>query len=246
MGERLRIGLAGLAVTVTCLVLVAPGLAGGGTSAPQGDAAAGRTLYVESCSSCHGMDAEGRTGVAPSLVGVGAAAADFQLSTGRMPMADPRAQPVRGPSAFDAAQRADLVAYVGSLGGPPVPQIDAASGRLSEGRDVFAQSCAGCHSSTGAGGVITGASVPALQRASALQVAEAVRTGPYLMPSFSAGQISDAQLASVARFVLSTRTPDDRGGAGIGHVGPIPEGLVIWLVGMVAVLGVSRLLGERT
>jgi len=97
----------------------------------------------------------------------------------------------------------------------------------------------------GAGGVITGASVPALQQASARQIAEAIRLGPYLMPRFGEGQLSDRDVASVARYVLSTRNPDDRGGWGIGHIGPVPEGLVAWLVGMTAMLGIARLLGER-
>jgi ubiquinol-cytochrome c reductase cytochrome c subunit len=97
----------------------------------------------------------------------------------------------------------------------------------------------------GAGGVITGASVPALQQASARQIAEAIRLGPYLMPRFGEGQLNDRDVASVARYVLSTRSPDDRGGWGIGHVGPVPEGLVAWLVGMTAMLGIARLLGER-
>jgi ubiquinol-cytochrome c reductase cytochrome c subunit len=93
--------------------------------------------------------------------------------------------------------------------------------------------------------VITGASVPALQQASARQIAEAIRLGPYLMPRFGEGQLSDRDVASVARYVLSTRNPDDRGGWGIGHIGPVPEGLVAWLVGMTAMLGIARLLGER-
>jgi len=110
---------------------------------------------------------------------------------------------------------------------------------------LFAESCAGCHTSLGAGGVITGASVPALQRATPRQIVEAIRLGPYLMPRFGDGELSDAQVAAVARYVVSTREPDDRGGWGIGHIGPVPEGLVAWLIGLTAMLGIARLLGER-
>jgi ubiquinol-cytochrome c reductase cytochrome c subunit len=235
------------AVVAVAVVLVAPGLAstGGNGTASGGDVAAGRALYVESCSSCHGMDARGREGVAPSLAGVGALAADFALSTGRMPMADPSTQPVRADPAFDARQRRDLVAYIASLGGPGLPSPDVAHASIADGRRLFAESCAGCHTSLGAGGVITGASVPALQRATPRQIVEAIRLGPYLMPRFGDGELSDAQVAAVARYVVSTRAPVVRGGWGIGHIGPVPEGLVAWLIGLTAMLGIARLLGER-
>jgi len=247
VGNRAALPLAAAAVIGVGLALVAPGLAGGASAPPsQGAAVApGRALYVESCSSCHGMDARGIRGVAPSLAGVGALAADFELSTGRMPMSDPAAEPVRAPPAFGASDRHDLVAYIASLGGPGLPAPDVPDGSEADGRRLFTQNCAGCHSVLGAGGVITGASVPALQQASARQIAEAVRLGPYLMPRFGEGELSDRDVASVARYVLATRSPDDRGGWGIGHVGPVPEGLVAWLVGMTAMLGIARLLGER-
>jgi len=218
VGNRAALPLAAAAVIGVGLALVAPGLAGGASSPPSPGAAvaAGRALYVESCSSCHGMDARGTPGVAPSLQGVGALAADFELSTGRMPMSDPAAEPVRAPPAFNAAARHALVAYIASLGGPGLPAADVAAGSDADGRRLFTENCAGCHSGLGAGGVITGASVPALQQASARQIAEAIRLGPYLMPRFGEGQLSDRDVASVARYVLSTRNPDDRGAAAGG------------------------------
>ncbi len=240
--------LAGIAVGAATLVLVAgpgPALGGDAKSVSAGSVLSGRTLYVESCSSCHGMDARGISGVAPSLIGVGGSAADFELSTGRMPMADADAQPVRAPPAFDADQRAQLVAYIASLGGPPVPAVDPASGSLSRGRRLFAQDCAGCHSATGAGGIVTGATVPGLEHATARQVVEAIRLGPYAMPRFGASAIPPGDANSIARYVLWTRAPRDAGGWSIGHVGPIPEGMVAWLVGLAGLLLVTRLLGER-
>jgi ubiquinol-cytochrome c reductase cytochrome c subunit len=95
------------------------------------------------------------------------------------------------------------------------------------------------------GGIVTGATAPSLQDATPTQIAEAVRVGPYLMPSFNENQISDADLNSIVRYVLSTRTPDDRGGWGIGHIGPIPEGMIAWLLAGTALLLVARLIGER-
>jgi ubiquinol-cytochrome c reductase cytochrome c subunit len=110
---------------------------------------------------------------------------------------------------------------------------------------AFRDHCAGCHSINARGGVAPPGMAPALQQASATQIAEAVRVGPYLMPRFDERQISDAQLNSIVAYVLAQRHPDDRGGWGIGHIGPIPEGLVAWLLAGTALLIVARLIGER-
>jgi ubiquinol-cytochrome c reductase cytochrome c subunit len=206
----------------------------------------GRELFVEGCSSCHGVDARGRPGQGPSLVGVGAGSADFYLSTGRMPLDDPTSEPARTRPAYSRSDRDALVAYIGSLGGPPVPAVDPAQGELNEGFKEFSSNCAGCHQIAARGGVVPGAPAPALQDATPTQIAEAVRTGPYLMPRFRESQIDDHQLNSIARYILSTRDPDDRGGWAIGHIGPIPEGMVAWLLAGVVLLFVARLIGERT
>jgi ubiquinol-cytochrome c reductase cytochrome c subunit len=205
----------------------------------------GRELFVEGCASCHGLDARGRPGQAPSLYGAGAAAADFYLGTGRMPIDDPRDQPIRTKPAFNRADRQALVAYVGSLGGPAVPEVDPAQGRLNEGFRAFVTNCAGCHQVVARGGIVTGGLAPALQDATPTQIAEAVRVGPYLMPAFGERQIDQRTLDSIIRYVLSTRHPDDRGGWAIGNIGPIPEGMVAWLLAGVALLLVARVMGER-
>jgi ubiquinol-cytochrome c reductase cytochrome c subunit len=206
----------------------------------------GRQLYVDGCSDCHGMQARGRPGVAPSLRGVGAAAADFYLSTGRMPLAAPGDQPVRSEPAYSPGEIRDLVAFIAAFGGPGVPEPNPAAGSLAEGRRLFAESCAGCHQIVAQGGIVTGAVVPDLQAAGARQVAEAVRIGPYVMPRFGEEQLTAEELDSVTRYVLSTRDPDDRGGWGIGHIGPIPEGMVAWLLGLAALILTVRIIGERT
>jgi ubiquinol-cytochrome c reductase cytochrome c subunit len=223
---------------------------GASTPASPGDRAlvgAGRALYVAGCSYCHGFQANGVKGLGPTLHGVGAQAADFYLSTGRMPLALPRREPVRNDRLqYTAPQRRALVAYVASLGGPPVPAVHPGSGDLREGFKLFADSCAGCHAITGRGGVVPGGIAPALQQATPTQIAEAVRVGPYLMPPFGPAQIGTAQLDSLTRYVLSTRHLDDRGGWGIGNIGPVPEGLVAWLLAGTSLGLVLRLLGERT
>jgi quinol---cytochrome-c reductase cytochrome c subunit len=205
----------------------------------------GRALFDEGCATCHGDHAHGMRGTAPTLHGVGAQAADFYLSTGRMPLADPEDEPVRARPAYTPAQRRALIGYVASLGGPPVPEVAPERGSLSEGQALFASHCAGCHQIESQGGVVPGAVAPALQEATPVQIAEAVRVGPYLMPPFTERQIDRHQLDSIVRYVLSTRTPPDRGGWGIGNIGPIPEGMVAWLLAGAVLLIVARLLGER-
>lgn len=207
--------------------------------------ARGRSLFIEGCSSCHGLDARGIRGQGPSLLNAGAQATDFYLSTGRMPLDNPKDEPTRTKPAYDRAERDALVAYIGSLGGPPIPKVDPSRGQLSEGFEAFTSNCAGCHQSVAQGGIAPGALAPSLQEATPTQIAEAVRIGPYLMPRFSQRQIDQQTLNSIARYVVSTRHPDDRGGYGIGHIGPIPEGMVAWLLAGVALLLVARLIGER-
>jgi len=206
----------------------------------------GRALYLEGCASCHGDDARGTPGQAPSLLHAGAQAADFYLSTGRMPLADPHDEPVRSPPAYSARERRALTRYIGSLGGPPVPSADPARGDLSDGQELFTSHCAGCHQAMAKGGVVPGAVAPSLQQATPTQIAEAVRVGPSLMPAFTARDIDQRQLDSITRYVLSTRQPPDRGGWGIGNLGPIPEGMIAWLLAGSALLLILRLLGERT
>jgi ubiquinol-cytochrome c reductase cytochrome c subunit len=206
----------------------------------------GRALFVEGCSSCHGFDARGVAGQGPSLVGAGAAAADFYLSTGRMPLDAPGRQPLREDPAYDRADIDALVAYVASLGpGPAIPEVDPARGDLAEGQRAFTANCAGCHQVVGRGGVVTGGFSPSLHEATATQIGEAVRVGPYLMPPFGEHQIDRHTLDSIARYLRYARHPDDRGGWGLFEIGPVPEGMVAWLLGGVLLLVVVRLLGER-
>jgi ubiquinol-cytochrome c reductase cytochrome c subunit len=210
--------------------------------------AEGRSLYENGCSSCHGFALQGRQGVAPSLLAVGAGPVDFYVSTGRMPLQDPTDEPERARPVYDLQQTHALVAFVTSLGrGARVaPAADPAAGNLSTGMQVFTEHCAGCHQMVGRGGLTVGAWVPDLQQATAQEIAEAVRMGPYLMPRFDSEQINQRELDSLARYVLWTRHPDNAGGWGIYNIGPIPEGMVAWFIGLAALVIVARLIGERT
>jgi ubiquinol-cytochrome c reductase cytochrome c subunit len=206
----------------------------------------GEQLYDQSCASCHGLQLQGRKATAPTLRGVGAGPVDFYLSTGRMPLANPRAQPTRSTPAFDRRQIDALIAYVRRAGGgPAAPSANSAAGSLSLGFKLFDENCAGCHSIVARGGTDIGAQVPNLQQATAQEIAEAVRMGPYLMPRFSATQLNQRDLNSIVRYVLWTRHPDNPGGWGIYNIGPIPEGIVAWFLGLLALVIVARLIGER-
>jgi ubiquinol-cytochrome c reductase cytochrome c subunit len=222
------------------------------------DAELGAQLYAGNCASCHGVAGDGVSGKqssrdtgnvkgqGPSLKGAGARAADFYLRTGYMPLRDPQEQPWRRRVLFTERELKALIAYVASLGGgPPIPKPAPERGHLAEGLRLFTQHCAGCHQVVGEGGYVTDSRVPRLKEATPTEIAEAVRIGPYLMPRFSKRAISDRQLNSIVAYVEASKKPEDRGGWGIGHVGPVPEGMVAWLLAGVLLVGLCALIGER-
>jgi quinol---cytochrome-c reductase cytochrome c subunit len=226
---------------------------------------AGARLFGRYCATCHGGGGRGiepgeqnsgggpgrsqdlQRGAGPDLFGVGALAADFYLRTGYMPLPELGVQPKRRSDLLlTDGQINALTAYVASLGhGPAIPNPHPDRGSLSSGMQLFTQHCSGCHQVAAAGGYVTGGVAPALDRATPRQIAEAVRVGPYLMPVFSKRQISDAQLDSIIRYVEYAKHPDDRGGWALGHVGPVPEGLVTWFVGIASILAITLALGKR-
>lgn len=216
----------------------------------------GAQLYAGNCSTCHGIDgsgiakprrgAGGVLGAGPPLANTGEMATDFYLRTGYMPLSSIHDQPGRDRVLFSDTEIRSLVSYIASLGpGPAIPHPQPSQGSIADGLHQFTLHCAGCHQIVARGGFVTGARVPPLQSATATQIAQAVRLGPYLMPRFSARQISDTQLNSIIAYVLSTRHPDNRGGWGIGNVGPVPEGIVAWLIAISALIGVCIVIGER-
>jgi ubiquinol-cytochrome c reductase cytochrome c subunit len=230
------------------------------TLAPAGASAQtranGEQLYGRYCISCHGAAGAGvppgtstgnpaatgssREVTGPPLRGVGARAADFYLRSGLMPLVDAGAQPMprsRGERLLDDAQIAALIRYVASLGGgPPVPTPRPERGNVSEGMQLFTQHCAGCHQIVAEGGYVTGAVAPPLNHVDAVQIAEAVRIGPYVMPSFSERVIPNRELNSLIAYVLASQHPEDAGGWSIGHLGPVPEGAVTWLLAVVVLV----------
>jgi quinol---cytochrome-c reductase cytochrome c subunit len=210
-----------------------------------GDPVRGRELFRTGCASCHGADARGIPGKAPNLHGAGAAAADFYLSTGRMPLDESKTQPDRTEPAYGPQAIADLVAYVGSLGGPSRPSVDFEPAGVARGQRLFTENCAACHQIVGRGGVMAGAFVPTLLKATPRQIVEAARIGPYVMPKFSEQQLSEGELASIVRYIQYAKHPENPGGWALFDIGPVPEGMVAWLIGLFALVLVIRVLGKR-
>jgi ubiquinol-cytochrome c reductase cytochrome c subunit len=223
----------------------------------------GKSLYGRYCLSCHGMNGSGvapgrligagpgrdqqqQKAVAPSLRGVGALAADFYIRTGYMPLQKLGLQPRRSRSPLNPAEMDALIAYVASLGkGPPIPSPRPARGNVSQGLHLFTDHCAGCHQVVAEGGYVTGAVPPPIEDDDPVQIAEAVRIGPFVMPRFSEKAISNKELDSIIAYVQYAKHPDDRGGWAIGHLGPVPEGLVTWFIAAVVLVAVCMVIGKR-
>jgi ubiquinol-cytochrome c reductase cytochrome c subunit len=218
-----------------------------GASPSAGQIAAGRTVYEERCSSCHGAEAEGSTN-GPPLRGLGPAWFDFMMSTGRMPLQEPGAQMQRRPPVLRPNEIGAVTDFLTSLqpGGEAIPTVDLGAGNLSTGEKVFQDNCAPCHGATGRGGAVGVVVAPDLYQATPTQVAEAVRIGPDPMPPFGETTIDQNRLNSLVRYVLYLRNPDDRGGSGLSHVGPLIEGFVALTIGLGTIVVVTRYTGTRT
>jgi len=213
----------------------------------------GEALFESSCSSCHGTEAEG-SALAPDLQGLGPATVDFWVSTGRMPLADAAAQATIKPPRFNTAQTLDIAGFVASLAPTSpaypngIPYVNTKSANLSLGNRLFVLNCAACHTITGAGDALAnGAYAPSLHAATATQVAEAIRTGPGNMPVFGPGEFSNAQVADIVAYVTGPiQHPTNRGGFGLGGIGPVAEGFVALLFGVGGLMLVAFWLGERS
>lgn len=233
------------------------------------DIAAGEVLFTEHCQSCHGVNGVGGNNGSPELITVGAAAADFYLTTGRMPLNNVHDQPLRHRPYFSKEQIRQLDAYINALPkingvdvhGPTIPTVlplcsvaQQESGKpapadcvtLSEGQTFFSTNCAQCHHAAGSGGMLSkGNIVPSLHNANATQVVEAIRIGPKPMPIFGNNQLTEQQASAIAHYVQYLHYPTDPGGLGIGHFGPVAEGFVGIIIGLGTLLVASRWMGNR-
>lgn len=207
----------------------------------------GHQLFLKGCASCHGLQAQG-TGQAPSLIGVGAAAVDFQVSTGRMPLSAPGAEAERHPVQYTQSEIDQLAAYVASLApGPAEPDVSGVTNaNVAQGGELFRLNCAECHNFAGSGGALSyGKYAPSLSAATAKQIEEAMITGPENMPVFGPGQLNAQQRNDIAAYILTLRKSGNLGGNSIGRLGPVPEGLVIWILGIGLVVAATLWIGSR-
>lgn len=209
----------------------------------------GQKLFAANCATCHGMALQG-TSQGPSLIGVGAAAVDFQVGTGRMPAAATGPQAEVKPAQFTDSQVAALAAYVASLApGPAIPSADylQANGDAAVGAELFRTNCAMCHNVAGAGGALTeGKYAPSLTGVSAQHIYEAMVTGPQNMPVFNDDNISPADKANIITYLKYLDKTPSPGGFDLGNLGPVSEGLFIWIFGLGAIVGITIWLTARS
>lgn len=199
----------------------------------------GQELFAQNCSSCHGLNGEG-TSQGPTLQGVGAASVDFQVSTGRMPLAQPGEQAPIKPREFTDSEIAALEAFVSTLGpGPAVPSESEYSSKgltdeqIAQGGELFRTNCSACHNFTGQGGALpNGKHAPSLVGVSSKHIYEAMLTGPQQMPVFSDEVLTPQDKAKIIAYLNSVHAQPNQGGLSLGAIGPVSEGVVIWTIGI--------------
>lgn len=209
----------------------------------------GHQLFLTNCATCHGTGALGTT-KGPNLAGVGAASVDFQMSTGRMPMAGPGVQAPRNAVTFTPEKIAAISAYVASLApGPAIPddKYTQATGDAGRGGEVFRTNCSMCHNSAFAGGALTrGKYAPSLSHGDVGRIIyEAMLTGPQSMPVFNDTNLSPQAKADVITYLMTMRDEGNPGGMALGSLGPVPEGLVAWIFGLGVLIGGAYWLAQK-
>jgi ubiquinol-cytochrome c reductase cytochrome c subunit len=206
----------------------------------------GRDLYLTGCSTCHGLNLEGGAG-GPSLIGSGASAVIFQVESGRMPLNAGVQQAPRKKVRYTIEEIDALAAYIqANGGGPELPEGDLTDGDLQLGGALFRTNCASCHNFAGSGGALTyGKYAPELRPASARVIFTAMQHGPESMPRYGDAQLTDDEKRAITRYVTFLQDSGDPGGASLGRYGPISEGLVAWVVGITALVGMTLWIGAR-
>ncbi|MFC9848263.1 c-type cytochrome [Streptomyces sp. NPDC060223] len=212
----------------------------------------GKKLYAVGCASCHGTGGQGSSD-GPSLVGVGAAAVDFQVGTGRMPAQQPGAQIPKKKVIYSQAEIDQLAAYIASLGaGPSVPtknQVSPEGADIAKGGELFRTNCAQCHNFTGKGGALSeGKFAPDLEGVSPKHIYEAMQTGPQNMPSFPDTIMSEQNKKDIIAYLDAVNGDDtvEPGGLSLGGLGPVSEGLFAWIFGLGALIAVAVWVAART
>ncbi|MGA0079163.1 MAG: c-type cytochrome [Candidatus Nanopelagicus sp.] len=204
----------------------------------------GQQIFLKGCSSCHGLNGEG-AGAGPALIGVGAASVDFQVGTGRMPMQDMSQQAMRKAPVYDEEQTAALAAYVASLAPGPRAYSNEEikwerDGNTAEGGELFRNNCAMCHNFAGQGGALTqGKYAPTVMGVEPKHIYEAMITGPQAMPVFSDKTITPEEKLSIIKWIKAAESEPNLGGAPLGRVGPVTEGLLVWTFGLGLLIAIA-------
>ena len=207
---------------------------------------AGRDLYLQGCSTCHGLNLQGGAG-GPTLIGVGEAAVVFQVESGRMPLAAGTIQAPRKKPQYSVAEVDQLAAYIqANGGGATLPDGSLTDGDLALGGELFRTNCSSCHNFAGSGGALTyGKYAPRLEPASARVIYSAMQSGPESMPRFADGQLTVEEKKAITYYVRYITRAAQPGGSDLGKFGPVPEGLVIWLVGIGVLVLATLWIGNR-
>jgi len=274
LSRHRRAPLAGLVVLLLGLLFTgglysafSPGAQADETSTTAEDIQSGKELFINGCSFCHGQNGEGvltenGTQYGPALTDVGAASVDFQVGTGRMPLAQPGQQAVRKPAIYTDEEIRQLAAYVDSLGtGPAIPteadytlpetnEDGSAFDReaaISRGGQIFLTNCTACHNFDGSGGAMPqGGFAPTLRGVDSKYIYEALLTGPQSMPTFSNGNLTPDEKRDVIAYLEATDAQPSYGGFGLGALGPVAEGLFAWVVGIGGLLGFAIWIAAHT
>ena len=248
--------LLGLLVTGGAYSFLAPKDANAAASVAADTVEEGKNLFLANCASCHGLNAQG-TKSGPSLVGVGAASVDFQVGTGRMPLAGPNIQAPVGKVKFTDEEISALAAFVASLGpGPAIPDakwttvIEPGTPEnnraIAEGGEIFRVNCAMCHNFAGAGGALTrGKYAPSLQETTPQHMYEAMVSGPQSMPVFNDTNLTPEAKQKVISYLKAQENATNVGGLTLGNLGPVSEGLFAWVFGLGILIGCAIWLGKK-
>ena len=250
--------LLGLLLTGGAYALVSPADADSSPSA-QSTVQQGRALFLVGCASCHGKNGEGivtqkGTQYGPPLAGVGAAAVDFQVGTGRMPMARPGVQAAQKKVVYNPQEISELAAFVASLGpGPSIPQksaydtSQASNADVVKGGQFFETNCTACHNFAASGGALPGGKyAPPLRGVTNKHMYEAMLTGPQQMPVFSDQVLKPSEKRDVIAYINKIESAPKYGGSNLGSLGPVSEGLFAWIVGIGGCVGFAIWIASST
>ena len=225
----------------------------------------GKDLYDVACITCHGANLQGVKDRGPSLIGVGEGAVYFQVNSGRMPMMSNDAQAERKKPRYSEAQTLAIAAYVAANGGGPElvynedgsvameelrgknydGQIQADD--VARGSELFRLNCASCHNFTGRGGALSsGKYAPVLDPANEQEIYQAMLTGPQNMPKFSDRQLTADEKKDIIAFIKSAKETPSPSGWSLGGIGPVAEGLAMWIIGVTLVGAAAMWIGSRS